>query len=79
MNQKEALYLFKTFKNLDMKMVTNTAQHVKDGLKSFKLGAHAVKQFLDTNLDTREKQSFREPQIEPKNPLLLLSEEYGQF
>jgi len=58
-----------------MKMVINTAQHVKDGWKSFKLGAHAAKQFLDTNLDTREKQSFREPKIEPKNPLFSFLKE----
>lgn len=58
-------------------METNTAQHVKDGWKSFKLGVHAAKQFLDTNLDTREKQSFREPKIEPKigPPIRILYEQ----
>jgi len=51
-----------------MKMDKNTAQHVKNGWKRHRLDALAAKQFLDTNLDTREKQSFREPKIEPKNP-----------
>ena len=57
MNQKEVLHHFKIFKNLDMKMVTNTAQHVKDGWKYFKLGVHAAKQFLDTKLGTKRGDS----------------------
>ena len=64
MNLKEVLHHFRIFKSLDMKMVTNTVQHVKDGLKRLRLDVHAAKQFLDTNLDTREKQSFRELKIE---------------
>jgi len=45
MNLKEVLHHFRIFKNLDMKMGTNTVQHVKDGWKFLKLDVPAVKQF----------------------------------